>query len=56
MIVEITTEKGKIYKGEADLLGGSGSYSLVMGTSVLFDISYEHDTIKKWIIYNDTTK
>jgi hypothetical protein len=51
--VEIVTKTGERYGCHAELIPGSGCYTLLLGTSEIAAISCSKQEIDKWIIYND---
>ena len=54
--VEIVTKTGERYGCHAELIPGSGCYTLILGTGELAAISCAGQEIDKWIIYSEEVK
>ena len=54
--VEIVTKTGERYGCHAELVPGSGCYTLRLDTGATAAISCDGQEIDKWIIYNEEVK
>jgi hypothetical protein len=54
--VEIVTNTGERYRCQAELIPGSGCYTIILGTGEAAKISCDGQEIDRWIIYNANTK